>query len=105
MNTWLNYHWLKLLALAMSLGAVYSQFPYVYYQLTGWVILGAGLTSAQQAHQHDRSFLLWVFMVVAVVFNPFQPLSISEVVAWQALYLAGALIFFAGLFLLKAKKS
>ena len=104
MKTWLTYNWLRLLALTMALGAVYSEFPYVYYQLTSWVILGAALIAVQQAHGNDRTFLVWLFLATAVVFNPFTPLSIDEVAVWQVLYLVGALIFFSSFFLLKRAK-
>lgn len=104
MKTWLAYNWLKLLALTMAVGAIYSQLPYVYYQLTSWVILMAALVVAQQAHSHDRPILMWVVIFTAIVFNPFSLLSINQVSVWQMLYLAGALIFFSSLFLVKNSK-
>ena len=102
MKTWLAYNWLKLLALVMALGAIYP-FPYVYYQLMGWVILGAAFIAAQQSHEHDRPILMWVLIFTAVIFNPVAPLYFSTVV-WQGLDTLAALIFLVSIVLLKAKK-
>ena len=104
MKTWMSYNWIKLLALLMALGAIYAQFPYLYYQLTTWVILAAAFVSAQQAHQHDRSFLFWVYIATAVVFNPFQPLSFGSDQIWQVVYFGGVIVFFISLFALKPKR-
>ncbi|MBL8031747.1 MAG: hypothetical protein JNK33_05500 [Candidatus Doudnabacteria bacterium] len=102
MNTFLSNHWLKLLAVVLLLGALGS-FPFVYYQLMNWVVVGASLVTVQQAYQRNMTALGWVFALVAVVFNPLAPLYLRADV-WQVADLTAAALFAVSFFLITSKK-
>lgn len=82
-NAWLKENWLKLVAIVMALGALAS-FPYVYYQLLNWVIAGAALLTAWQAHRQKNDWVAWLFAILAVIFNPIAPLYLGTG-TWQIL--------------------
>lgn len=102
MNTFLSNHWLKLLAVLLLLGALGS-FPFVYYQLMNWVVVGASLVTVQQAYQRNMTALAWVFGLVAVVFNPLAPLYFRADV-WQIADLTAAGLFVLSFFLITTKR-
>lgn len=91
MNTFFANHWLKLLAIAMLLGALLS-FPFVYYQLMNWVVVGASLVTVQQAYQRKMPALAWLFALVAVVFNPVAPLYLRADI-WHIVDIVAAALF------------
>jgi hypothetical protein len=97
MKNWLNAHWLKLVAVAMLLGALYP-FPFAYYQLMNWIVVGASLITAQQANTRDRMFLVWLFIFIAVIFNPIAPFELRADV-WQIADLIVAVTFIFALFI------
>jgi FtsH-binding integral membrane protein len=103
MNTFLANHWLKLLAILMLLGALLS-FPFVYYQLMNWVVVGAVLVTVQQAYQRKMSALAWLFALVAVVFNPVAPLYLRADV-WHIADVTAAVLFFISFFFIVGKKA
>lgn len=100
MKNWLSNHWLKVLAIVLLVGALHS-FPYVYYQFMNWVVVGAGLITTQQALAKNRMVTAWVFILVAVVFNPIAPFELRADI-WQIVDIAAALLF---LYALTIKKT
>lgn len=107
MKKWFAYNWLKLLAVAMTVGAVYPgilySFPYAYYQLMDWVVVGAMLISAKQADQHNKLFVMWLCIGIAIIFNPIAPIYLHKDL-WPIADLAAAAFLGMLLFLLKATK-
>ncbi len=102
MNTFLSNHWLKLLAIALLLGALGS-FPFVYYQIMNWVVVGASLVTVQQAYQRNITPLGWLFALVAVVFNPLAPLYLRADV-WHVADVAAAVLFIISFAFITTKK-
>ena len=105
MKTWINYNWLKLLAVAMTSGALaaayYSkEYPYAYYQFMNWAVLGAAIITAKQASQHGKSFFVWLFIFVAVIFNPIAPFNL-RVDVWQLADLIVIVLFVGSLLAIK----
>ena len=98
---WLDYNWLKLLAIAFLFGT-FGNFPYVYFQLTNWFVAGAALMTARQAHQQVRTVLMWLFIFIAVVFNPIAPLYLSKYV-WQIADILVILLFIISFNFIKSK--
>lgn len=75
----------------MALGATTVQ-PAFYYQLTSWIVAGSALITVLQAHDRNRTMLMWLFLFIAVIYNPFAPLSFSPA-AWQIVHITTILIF------------
>src|SRR4051812_13778522 len=104
MKNRLNDNWLRLVAIAFVLGALWPYFPYAYYQLMDWVVAGAAIMTALQSRARGQTFVIWVFALVAVVFNPVAPLYLRADI-WQIADIAVAVLFAAALFLVKSKNS
>lgn len=103
MNTWLQDNWLKVLAIALALGAL-APIPYfAYFQLMNWVVVGAALVTAWQAYKLNKLWLTWIFALVAVVFNPLAPFYFSGDV-WRFTDIVVSLLFVASFFLVKPTK-
>lgn len=102
MNAWLQDNWLKLLAIAFALGALAPIPFYAYFQLMNWVVVGAALTTALQAYKQKRAWIVWLFVFVAVVFNPLAPLYLAADV-WRVADIVVAVLFITSFFLVKPK--
>jgi FtsH-binding integral membrane protein len=92
MKTFFKDHWLKLLAIAMLLGVLTNYFPFAYYQLTNWVVVGASITTAWQAYKKNNLWIAWFFGLVAVVFNPLAPMYIQQDI-WRTIDIITATLF------------
>jgi hypothetical protein len=103
MKNFFTNHWLKLLAIVMLLGALLT-FPFVYYQLMNWVVVGASLVTVQQAYQRRMTALAWLFALVAVVFNPLAPLYLRADV-WNIADLIAAVLFIISFFFIVGKNT
>jgi len=110
MKTFLNNNWLKLVAIAMLLGALVSYFsalfalPYAYYQLMNWAVVCVALMIVWQTYKSRNLCLMWLFALVAVVFNPVSPIYLNAF-AWQIADIIVAVLFLISFFLMKEKKS
>ena len=71
-------HWLKVLAIIMLAGVFTNYFPFYYYQLLNWVVAGAALTAVWQFHKQKNLPLVWLFALLAVIFNPIAPIEIQQ---------------------------
>ncbi|MFH1346800.1 MAG: DUF6804 family protein [Spirochaetota bacterium] len=96
MKTWLKENWFKILAILFLLGALGS-WPYGYYQLLRWVILGAGAYTAYLAYSNGKNLWAWIFGAIAVLFNPIIPFYFSKD-TWQSIDVIVTIIFFISLF-------
>ncbi|TSA44823.1 hypothetical protein D4R51_03030 [bacterium] len=93
---WLKENWFKLLAILFLLGTL-GDWPYVYYQLLRWFILGVGGYSAYLAYNSGRKVWVWIFGAIALLFNPIIPFYLSRN-TWQPIDIIVAIIFFISLF-------
>lgn len=111
MTTSLKHYWLRFVAIIAVVVAAYWQYaeptdwqlPFAYYQLMNWVVVGAGLTTAYQAHKQGKEMLAWLFIAVAVVFNPIAPINLRADI-WRMTDIVVALCFLFSLFLVPAEK-
>ena len=102
MKAWLQDNWLKLLAIAMALGALAPVSYYAYFQLMNWVVVGAALMTAWQAYKQKSLWIVWLFALVAVVFNPLAPLYLQADI-WRIADVVVAALFVISFFLVKPK--
>lgn len=91
MKNFIKENWCVLLAVALLLGAL-GEHPYGYYQLLRWVVALAAVYSAYLAHDRKDSFWTWIFVGVAVLFNPIAPFYLERG-TWQILDAVTAGIF------------
>jgi hypothetical protein len=70
--------------------------PYGYYQILRWVIMGASAYLAYTYFTSDNKKYGWVFLVVAVLFNPLWPFFFDKS-TWQILDLITSGVFFISL--------
>lgn len=102
MQEWLRDNWLKIVAILFVLGALAPVPYFAYYQLMNWVVVGAALMTAWQAYKQNSVWIVWLFVLVAVVFNPVAPLYFRADV-WQAADITVAALFVISFFLVKPK--
>jgi hypothetical protein len=74
--------------------------PYEYYQFLRWVICGASIYIAYKAVEWSRQWAVWLFVPVAILFNPLLPIHLTKEI-WQYIDLATALSFGLSLLYLK----
>jgi hypothetical protein len=86
----------------MLVGAVVSVPYYAYYQLTNWVVVGAALVTAWQAHKQGSAWITWEFAFVAVIFNPIAPLYFSAGV-WEIADLVAIVLFVLSFYFVRNK--
>lgn len=92
MKAWFSYHWLKIVAVFILLGALTPK-PLAYYQFMDWIVAGSALITMLQAHQHNKTITMWAFLFVSILYNPFAPFSLP-LLAWQVIYALTAPLFF-----------
>ncbi len=109
MKIFLNNNWLKLAAIVMLLGALLSSFstlfvlPYAYYQFMNWVVVGAALLVVWQSYKVGKQFIVWLFALIAVVFNPMAPIYLSAF-SWQIADIIVVVFFLTSFFAIRSKK-
>jgi hypothetical protein len=71
-----------------------GHWPYGYYMLLRVVVLAAALLLAGLIYQRVKQFTIWLglFLVAALVFNPFVSLHLTRGV-WSILNVAAAALF------------
>jgi hypothetical protein len=71
-----------------------GHWPYGYYMLLRVVVLAASLLLAGLIYQRTKQFTIWLglFLIAALVFNPFVPLHLTRGV-WSILNVAAAGLF------------
>jgi Na+/alanine symporter len=100
---WIKNNWLSVLASALLVGALFSIEFFVYYQLMNWVVVGASIMVAFRAKRDGKEWLMWLFALVAVVFNPLAPLYLRADV-WQIADVVASLMFVVTFFLFKVSE-
>jgi FtsH-binding integral membrane protein len=99
---WLKNNWFKLLAVAVLFGALGTH-PYAYYQILRWVVCLASAYTAYLYYQSKNMALLWLFVAMAILFNPIAPIYMSRN-TWQTFDVIAAVIFIVSLFSLRSVK-
>lgn len=86
---------------AVLLVAALGKWPYDYYRVLRWVTCAASLFTAYCAYNWKQTWAVWVFGVVALVFNPLVPVHLTRSL-WRVIDLGAACLFSAGAALLVA---
>jgi hypothetical protein len=75
-------------------GACLDGLPYVYFQALRWIVCAFGVITALEAYQERRQWAVWLFAVIAVLFNPIAPFYLSRG-TWLPLDAAAGIVFTA----------
>jgi len=81
------------IAAAFLFGAL-GHWPYGYYMLLRSVTCAAAVFFIWWAHGVKRTWAIWPFALVALLFNPIAPVHLSRD-AWQVIDVAVAVLFHA----------
>jgi hypothetical protein len=74
--------------------------PYDYYTLLRFVVCGVSAYGAYLFYSIGKQTWVWIFIVIAVLFNPFAPIYLSKA-TWVFIDLIVALVYIVSLFFLK----
>jgi uncharacterized protein DUF6804 len=86
-----------LVAAVMLVLAVTGRHPYGFYTLLRWICCAAFAYSAFTAHDGNRVAWVWIFGVLAMLFNPIVPLDFQRD-TWQMIdWVTIGLIVLAGI--------
>jgi len=96
MKKWLKNNWFKLVSIVFLLGALGS-WPYGYYQILRWIVCGSSAYLAYSYHESNRVVWMWIFGVIAILFNPILPIYLTKEI-WQPIDVVVAVIFFVSIF-------
>ncbi len=75
--------------------------PYGYYQFLRWAIMIIAGYSAYLSHEEKNTAWVWIFSLMAVLFNPIIPLTFAKEI-WQIIDVIVAIILAVNI--IKTKK-
>jgi len=84
---------LSKVAMTGLLIAVIPIWPYVFYQFLKIVIFGTAVFSAYLYNKEKDKKWMWIMIVIAVIFNPINPLYFGHFL-WSIVDIVVALLFF-----------
>ncbi|MCX6795318.1 MAG: hypothetical protein NT165_01115 [Candidatus Falkowbacteria bacterium] len=107
MENKINQNFLKIISLAMLVGAVAFSFsssnlPFAYYQVMNWFVLGAVFFLAWSNFRSGRIWLAWLAVVVGIFFNPINPIYLNAL-SWQILDGLAIVVFSLSFFINKKR--
>ena len=85
-------HLIPALIVAVMLLVAVAPLPYVYYQFLRWVTCGVGVFIAFQAYRWKKIWGIWLFGLIAVLFNPIAPIHLTKAI-WQPIDCVSAVLF------------
>lgn len=74
--------------------------PYGYYIFLRWVTCGMAAFTAFIAYQWEARWVVWLFIPIAILFNPFIPIHLTKEI-WQPIDMVCAVLFGISAFILK----
>lgn len=105
MEKFIKENWLSLAAVLMVLGPLQEKYllPFAYYQMMNWVVVLAALATAWRAKKSGSVPVAWLFVFVAIVFNPITPIHLTPQL-WRYADMVCAAIFAVSIYSNKSKK-
>jgi hypothetical protein len=94
---------LSIFSAILLLLAIPPIWPYEYYMILRIVICASAVFHAYKFYEKKNDNWMWVFGVIAVVFNPFVPLSLNKG-AWSIIDIVAAVLFIVCLFSVSSRK-
>jgi ABC-type Mn2+/Zn2+ transport system permease subunit len=96
MKNFFKKNWFKIIAIFILLLS-FGKWPYSYYQFLRWAILIIGAYSAYLSYEKKEMAWVWIFIMIAVLFNPIIPFYLSRN-TWQYIDIIAAILFFISLY-------
>ncbi len=93
-------HLIPAIIASMMLFLTLAPWPYGYYQLLRFVICGVAGYIAFMAYNWKKIWAVWLFIFVAVLFNPLIPIHLSHKV-WQPIDIVCGILFIIVVFVLE----
>lgn len=81
-------------ASSLLLFAAIPGLPYGYYQLLRLLICGMSCYGITLAHSHNYKYYKYIFIVIALVFNPLLPIHLNRAM-WLPIDILSGLFFVA----------
>jgi len=85
-------HLIPAVIAALTLFAALGDWSYSYYQLLRFIVCAAGAYVAYTAYYSRYPWAVWLFGVIAILFNPLVPIHLSRA-TWQPVDLMCAVLF------------
>lgn len=96
-NKYLNLPSIISLITASFLFYALADHDYSYFQFLRVIVCGAGAYIAFQMFVQQNSNWKWIFIIIAILFNPFLPIHLSRGI-WQVIDLLTGSVFLFVLF-------
>lgn len=93
-------HLVPSLVIAFLLLMAALPWPYGYYVFLRWVTCGMAAYTAYISYTWETKWALWVFIPIAILFNPIFPVYLTKAV-WQPIDVVVAILFGSIAFILK----
>ncbi len=90
---------LRIIAIGFLIGALFRQ-PYDYYIILRWVVCGVSAYGVFLSNEIRKPTWIWIFSIVALVFNPIFPVHLSRA-TWAYIDIAAGIIFIGSIILLR----
>ena len=90
-------------ASALLLGAL-ARWPYGYYVFLRWITCLAAVVVAFVAYSVRHIWAVWLFVLVALLFNPLVPVHLTRSI-WRPIDVIAALLFLGSLLMLSSADS
>ena len=95
MKKLIKENWFKILVVILLFLALADN-PYGYYQFLRWAVLIIGSYSAYLSYEKGKNGWAWIFVIIAILFNPIIPFYLSRDI-WQIIDLISGVLFLASL--------
>lgn len=82
----------KYLAVGLLIFAPFN-LPYVYYQFLRWFVTIFSIYLAHEYKNQNKGYWMWLFVAIAVLFNPVAPFYLSREL-WKYFDIGVGIIFF-----------
>lgn len=96
MRNFIKKNWFTIMAGIMLLLAIPAIWPYGYFQILRWVVMGVALYNAYIAYESKKNAWIFTMGVIAVLFNPIIPIFLEKQ-TWVILDLMASIIMFVSI--------
>ncbi|MCC6127559.1 MAG: DUF3592 domain-containing protein [Pirellulales bacterium] len=80
--------------------AAFEVYPYAFYQILRWIVCCTAILFAVDAHRWKKTWALWTFAVMAILFNPIVPIHLTRD-SWSVIDRIAAVVILVGAFTVK----